>query len=339
MRAIVLHAPRDIRLEERPEPTAGPGEVLVRVASVGVCGSDLPRMLVKGAWKMPLVTGHEFSGHISALGDDVEGWNVGELVAIAPLIPCRRCTQCQTGNYSRCTDYDYFGSRRDGAYSQYVAVPVDNLIKAPQHLDPRAIAMTDPASIALHAIWKAGGITAGQRGAVVGCGPIGLFAIQWLRLMGASEVIAVDVSEAKLELAREAGASTLILSRELADRRAQADVVIEAVGIDSTINAAVLLAGPGGHVTFIGIPVPDVKLENKTFQHLLRQEISLHGSWNSFGAPFPGPQWTTTLEKLGTGELRWEFMISHDLDLADLPGIFRHFEARDIHFSKVLFRP
>jgi L-iditol 2-dehydrogenase len=312
---------------------------VVRVASVGVCGSDLPRMLVKGAWKMPLVTGHEFAGHISEIGSGVEGWSLGELVAVAPLIPCRACSQCATGNFSRCTDYDYFGSRRDGAYAEYVAVPAGNLLKAPQHVDPRAIAMTDPASIALHAIWKAGGITVGRTGAVVGCGPIGLFAIQWLRLMGASAVIAVDVSAEKLALAQEAGASSTILADDLESSTARADIVIEAVGIEPTINSAVMLAGPGGHVTFIGIPVPDVTLANRTFQHLLRQEITLHGSWNSFGAPFPGPQWTTTLEKFGTGELKWEFMISHDLDLAELPGIFRRFAAKDIHFSKVLFRP
>src|SRR5918998_6160396 len=89
MRAIVLHAPKDIRLEERQRPVARSGEVVVRVASVGVCGSDLPRMLVKGAWKMPLVTGHEFSGHIVELGEGVDGWNDGELVAVAPLLPCK----------------------------------------------------------------------------------------------------------------------------------------------------------------------------------------------------------------------------------------------------------
>lgn len=339
MRAIVLHAPGDIRLEEKPDPEAGPGEVLVRVASVGVCGSDLPRMLVKGAWKMPLITGHEFCGHVDRLGDGVEGWRVGELVGIAPLIPCNSCSQCLTGNFSRCRDYDYFGSRRDGAYAEYVAVPVQNLIKAPQDADPRALAMADPASIALHAIWKGGGVTAGQTGAVVGCGPIGLFAIQWMRMMGASQVIAVDVSEAKLELAREAGATICILSDEAAASETKADMVIEAVGFESTIDTAIRLAAPGGHVSFIGIPVPDVGLPNATFQYFLRQEISLQGSWNSFGAPFPGPQWTTAIEKLGNGELRWEFLISHDLDLEELPGIFERFAARDLHYSKVLFKP
>jgi L-iditol 2-dehydrogenase len=260
-------------------------------------------------------------------------------VAVAPLLPCRDCDQCATGNFSRCRDYDYFGSRRDGAYAEWVASPVENLIKVPQHVDPRAVAMVDPASIALHAIWKAGGLTVGQTGAVVGCGPIGLFAIQWMRLMGASEVIAADVSPEKLALAEEAGASVRVLSQDLAQTKKRADVVIEAVGLDATINAAIGLAAPGGHVSFIGIPVPDVTLSNATFQAVLRQELSLHGSWNSFGAPFPGPQWTTTIDKLASGELRWEFLISHDLDLAELPAIFARFAKRDLHFSKVLFRP
>lgn len=339
MRAIVLHAPKDIRLEERPEPQAGPGEVVVKVASVGVCGSDLPRMLIKGAHRMPLITGHEFSGHISALGPGVNGWEQGELVAIPPLLPCNCCSQCLTGNFSRCEDYDYFGSRRDGAYAEYVAVPVQNLLKTPAGLDPRAIAMTDPASIALHSLWKAGGLTAGQCGAVVGCGPIGLFAIQWMKIMGASRIIAVDVSEQKLELAREAGATHCLLSTDLADNRYRADVTVEAAGFDATIQAAIGLTAPGGHVVFIGIPVPEVTLSNQIYQTFLRQEISLHGSWNSFGAPFPGPQWTVTLDKFGSGELRWEFLISHDLDLAELPEIFRRFDAGDLYFSKVLFRP
>jgi L-iditol 2-dehydrogenase len=339
MRAIRLHAPGDIRLEDVPAPEPGPGQVLVRVASVGVCGSDLPRMLTKGAWRMPLITGHEFSGHVAGLGGGVKDWSEGELVGIAPLLPCGACDQCQTANFSRCRDYDYFGSRRDGAYAEYVVVPVQNLVRVSQSADPRAIAMADPASIALHAIWKGGGLTAGQSGAVIGCGPIGLFAIQWMRMLGAHKVIAVDVSEQKLELGREAGATHLVLANDAAAVEARGDLVIEAVGIPSSIQTAIQMAAPGGHVAFIGIPVSEVTLTNATFQYLLRQEISLHGSWNSFGAPFPGPQWTTTVDRLGNGGLRWEFMISHDLDLAELPGVFARFAARDLHYSKVLFRP
>ena len=192
MQAAVMYKPGDIRLEDVPKPEAKEGEALLRVAAVGVCGSDIPRLLTKGAHRMPIICGHEFSGQIIDIGEGVSGFEIGELVGVAPLLPCRVCDQCLTGNFSRCRNYDYFGSRRDGAYAEFVATPVANLLKAPSGADPRAIAMTDPASIALHAVWKAPP-KMGQRGAVVGCGPIGLFAIQWMRLMGCTEVVAVDL--------------------------------------------------------------------------------------------------------------------------------------------------
>lgn len=338
MRSLVMYKPGDLRLEDRPIPEYGPDEVLVRVAACGVCGSDIPRMLTKGAHRMPIICGHEFSGRITKLGSNVKGFVEGELVAIPPLIPCRKCDQCLTTNYSRCKDYSYIGSRRDGAYAEYVNVPVGNLLKAPQNLDPRAVAMTDPASIALHAIWKAS-MTAGKRGAVVGCGPIGLFAIQWMRMLGATEVAAIDVSERKLELAREAGATHTFLSGDDKAAGFSADLVIEGAGVPSTINLAVRMAGPGGHVVFIGIPTRDITLDLATFGHMLRQESSLHGSWNSFGAPFPGPQWTVALDKLASGELRWDFIISHELDLGELAGMFDRIKAGGEFFSKIMVHP
>jgi L-iditol 2-dehydrogenase len=295
-------------------------------------------MLSKGAHRMPIVCGHEFSGRIVAMDQAIDGWDTDELVSVAPLIPCGRCAQCQIGHPSRCLDYDYFGSRRDGAYAEYVAVPRTNLLKTPAGIDPRAAAMADPASIALHAIWKAP-IQVGQVGGVVGCGPIGLFAIQWLRLMGIDRVVAVDVSEQKLEQAREAGATHCFLSHGPKPTTPPCDLVIEAAGRPATINLAVRLAGPGGHVVSIGIPTSDVTIEQASFNHLLRQEVSLHGSWNSFAAPFPGRQWSSTLEKLGSGQLRWEFMITHQLELDALPAMFKSFSEGNEFISKVMFLP
>lgn len=339
MRAAVLYSPGDIRIEIRPKPVSASGHVVLRVAAVGVCGSDLPRMLTKGAHRMPLICGHEFSGHVVEVGENVDGHKVDDLVAVPPLIACFHCEQCRRGQFSRCRDYDYFGSRRDGAYAEYVAVPTTNLLSVPEGVDPTAVAMVDPASIALHAIWKAGGMTVGQTGGVIGCGPIGLFAIQWMRLMGAGEIVAIDVSEEKLALAREAGATHTLLSGSGDLPAGSCDVVVEAAGHPSSIAAAATLAAPGGHVSFIGIPVGEVPLPNKIFQHFLRQEISFHGSWNSFGAPFPGPQWTVSLEKLAAGDLKWRFMVTHDLDLAELPKMFADFRTQSVFFSKVMFRP
>jgi L-iditol 2-dehydrogenase len=239
MRAAVLHSPGDIRLETVPEPQVSADNVVVKVAACGVCGSDIPRMLSKGAHRMPLICGHEFSGHIVDIGRDVTGFAVGDLVAVPPLIACYRCSQCLRGEFSRCENYDYFGSRRDGAYSEFVAVPVTNLSKTPAGMDPAAAAMSDPAAIALHAVWKAGGCTVGDRGGIIGCGPIGLFAIQWLRLLGSNDVVAVDVSEQKLELARQAGATHTFLAGEPVDPDLLCDVVIEAAGIPASISRAI----------------------------------------------------------------------------------------------------
>lgn len=340
MRAAVLHTPGDIRLEDVAKPSPRTGEVLLKVAAVGVCGSDLPRMLIKGAHKMPIICGHEFSGHIEELGEGVGGFALGDLCTVPPMLPCGQCDQCSTGDFSRCRDYDYFGSRRDGAYAEWVVVPVANLLKVPAGTDPRAAAMVDPASIALHAIWKAGGVKMGARGAVIGCGPIGLFAIQWMLLMGAREIVAIDVSPEKLAQAKQAGAAHTFLSSDTIPQELLADVIVEAAGHPSSINAAALLAAPGGHVVFIGIPVGDITFCNKTFQHFLRQEVSLHGSWNSFGAPYPGPQWTVTLDKLASGALKWEFMISHELALEELPNMFDRLKSeRGLFFSKIMFRP
>jgi L-iditol 2-dehydrogenase len=337
MQAAVMYKPGDIRLEEVPKPEPKKGEALLRIAAVGVCGSDIPRMLTKGAHRMPIICGHEFSGEIVEVGEEVSGFDIGELVGVAPMLPCRVCDQCTTGNFSRCRNYDYFGSRRDGAYAEFVAAPVGNLLKAPKGTDPRAIAMTDPASIALHAVWKAPP-TMGERGAVVGCGPIGLFAIQWMRLMGCTDIVAIDLASAKLEQAREAGATQTFLSHE-APADLTCDLIVEAAGVPPSINLAARLAAPGGHVVFIGIPVGDVPLDNKTFQHFLRQEVSLHGAWNSFSPPFPGKEWTVSLAALADGTLKWEFMITHELPLRDLPRMFETIRGRNEHFSKVMFRP
>jgi len=337
MRAAVLHQPGDIRVENVPRPELKPGHALVRVTACGVCGSDIPRMLSKGAHKLPVICGHEFSGRIESIGDGLEQWREGELVAIPPLIPCFRCTQCLLGQPSRCEDYDYFGSRRDGAYTEYVSVPASNLLRVPEGSDPTAVALADPAAIALHAIRKTN-LSLGQRIAVVGCGPIGLFAIQWARLIGATEILAVDVNDRKIEMAREAGATRGATDSKSALGYGSFDVVVEAAGNATAINTAIQLVASGGNVVFIGIPTVDVPLGLKSFEYFLRQEITLHGCWNSFLAPFPGEEWRLALEHLANNELRWKFMITHDLDIAELPKMFEKLRTREEFTAKIIFR-
>jgi len=338
MTAAVLHAPGDIRVERVPVPSPSPGEVLIRVSFCGVCGSDIGRMLKYGAHRMPIIGGHEFSGVVAELGPGAKGVSVGDVVVVAPLIPCFKCGSCLRGQFSLCEDYDYVGSRRDGAYAEYVTVPVGNLLQVPEGLDPAAAAMADPASVALHALWRAN-VKMGARVAVVGCGPIGLFAIQWARLAGATEVLAVDVGEEQAALARIAGATMTASSdaQALEARGAGFDAVIESAGVQSAQNMAVELGGRHADIVFLGIPSAPVEFSASAFSRFLRLELSLHGSWNSFSAPFPGDEWRVSLEKLASGELQWEFMVTHRLPLTGLPDIFEKLGARSEFSSKILF--
>lgn len=341
MKAAVMHAVGDIRLEDIEKPTAGPGEVVLKIAACGVCGSDLDRMFKKGPHRLPLVTGHEFSAYIDEIGEGVEGLEVGDLVTVPPMIPCFTCEPCVQGHYSLCEDYDYYGSRRNGAYAEYVAGPAALLLKVPAGLDARAAAMVDPAAIALHAIWRTK-LTAGSRVAVMGGGgPIGLFAVQWARIMGATDIVAVDISEEKADLARQAGATAAVSSADELDAIVGSgfDVVVETTGVPAVADQSVGIAARHGEVTLIGIPNAPVEISSANWARLMRLEITIRGSWNSFSAPFPGAEWRTTLEHMANGNLAWEFMITHEEPLEKVEETIRAMYERTIHSSKVLFLP
>ncbi|WP_053354050.1 galactitol-1-phosphate 5-dehydrogenase [Leucobacter musarum] len=340
MTAAVMHEPGDIRVEQVPVPEITEGDVLLRVEACGVCGSDIPRMNFAGAYYTPIICGHEFSGTIVEVGDAVEGLAVGQLVTVPPLIPCYTCDSCLAGHFSLCEDYGYFGSRQEGAYAQYVAVNAANAFPMPEGVDPRAAAMMDPSAIALHAIYRTK-LGAGSRVAVTGAGPIGLFAIQWARLLGATEVLAVDLSPEKAAMAREAGATmTANNDAEALDQAGLGfDVVIESAGAAQTVALATQLTARHGEAVFIGIPHTPVELAKSTFSHFLRREASLHGSWNSFSAPFPGREWVESARAFADGSLKWEFMITHELGLEALPETMRQLGERSIFSSKVLFMP
>jgi L-iditol 2-dehydrogenase len=340
MTAAVLYEPGDVRVEEVDLPTIGATDLLVKVAACGVCGSDIPRMNITGAYRHPIICGHEFAGHVVDAGSSVTEFSTGDLVSVPPLLPCYACGSCRAGHFSLCEDYDYFGSRRDGAYAQYVVVPADNALTMPVGLDPRAAAMIDPSAIALHAIWKTK-LTAGHRVAVLGAGPIGLFAVQWARYLGAVEVLALDVNEDKAAMAREAGATVTATTRDEAVAAADGgfDVIVETAGVPPTIALAPNLAARHADAVFIGIPHAPIELDEVTFSNFLRREVALRGSWNSFSAPFPGKEWTTSADLLADGTIKWEFMITHQLGLESVPQVIKQLADRSIFSSKVMFMP
>lgn len=342
MKAAVLHAVGDVRFEDVPRPVPAAGEVLLRVAACGVCGSDLDRMFVKGTYAFPTICGHEFSAWVAEIPEGTAtDLRVGDLVTVPPMLPCFRCDPCHQGEFSLCEDYDYYGSRRDGAYADYVAGPANLLLRVPQQLDPRAAAMVDPAAIALHALWRTK-LRTGHRVAVLGGGgPIGLFAVQWARIAGASEILAVDVNDEKCALAASVGATSTATSVERALEVAGRgfDVVVDTTGVPTIEDAGVALTARHGDYVFIGIPNRPVEFGKDNFARFMRLEINLIGAWNSFSAPFPGAEWTTTVEKLASGELQWEFMITHELPIEQVGPFVKQMKERTVVSSKVLFLP
>ena len=343
MKAAVLHAPADLRIETVAVPAPGPGEVLVRVRAAGICGSDLERVMVTGTYSFPTIPGHEFSGEIVELGAEVSGFSTGDRVAVAPLIPCRSCDYCQQGFYGQCEHYNFLGSRTDGAFAQYVKVPVESLIPLPDKVDYFEGAAIEPCAVALHGIIRIG-IKSGDTVAVLGCGAIGLFALQFAKILGATRVIAVDISPWKLEMAAQAGADECINGAQV-DPVAEilrltggkgANVCCETAGVSVTQEQCIRAAAKQGRVLYLGTAHKDVVLPPATFEHMIRGEVTLTGAWNSYSAPYPGVEWRAVLDYIASGKLKISPFITHTFPLEQLPGVIADLAAHKFEFNKVM---
>lgn len=342
MKAIKLYEPGDLRVELVDKPEIKPEEVLILVKTVGICGSDIPRVLFKGAYYQGLTLGHEFSGEIIEVGDSAKEWEKGDRVTIAPLVPCNECDYCKKGKYGLCERYNYYGSRTDGAMANYIKVNKENLLKIPDSISYEAGAMVDPAANAVHGLWR-GKLSAGDTAVVFGMGAIGLFAVQFAKEMGAKEVIAVDIFEEKLEIAKKLGATRVINSKttNLVDILADThiDVVLDTSGSPIAQNQAVAITGKMGRVVFLGISNKELLLSAKSVDRLMRYEIGIHGSWNSFSAPFPGKEWEYSIDLMAKRKIKTEEIISHRFKLDETPQVFEKIKNRDIVFNKILIYP
>ncbi|RNB89851.1 galactitol-1-phosphate 5-dehydrogenase [Brevibacillus fluminis] len=344
MKAVKLYEPGNLQVEEIEVPEIGADEVLVEVKAVGVCGSDIPRALYKGAYYQGLTLGHEFSGQIAKVGVNVTGWQAGDRVSVAPLIPCNSCTYCRQGDYSLCEDYSYYGSRTDGAMAHFIKVTPDNLVRLGDQVSYEAGAMIDPAANAIHGLWR-GDCKEGDTVAVFGLGAIGLFAIQFAKVLGAKQVIAVDIHEEKLELAKELGADIVVNSmkcdpaKEINAQVGGADFILDTSGSPIAQNQAVCAAAKQGRIVFLGISNSELTLSKEAVNNVLRYELALYGSWNSFSNPFPGREWSFTAELMAAGKLKAEPLISHRYALEQAPDVFQKIKNRELIFNKIMFFP
>ena len=326
MKAIVAHAAKDLRIETMAEEDLGPGQVRLRMAIGGICGSDLHYYNHGGfgtvRLRQPMVLGHEVSAHVEALGAGVTGLQPGQLVAVSPSRPCGHCAYCQTGAQNHCLNMRFYGSAMPfphihGAFRQVMVADASQCVPA-DGLTPGEAAMAEPLAVTLHATRRAGPVL-GKRVLVTGCGPIGVLSILSARRAGAAEIVATDLSDFTLALAARSGADrTINMARDPGALAAYGagkgsfDLLYECSGAAPALVAAIATMRPGGVIVQLGLG-GDMTLP---LQMMTAKELDLRGSFR-FHAEF-----AVGVGLMQKGLIDVKPLITHTLPLDDAVAAF-----------------
>ena len=313
MRVSVLRGVGDVAVEVRSVPEPGPGEVLVRVGSVGVCGSDVhyyehgrigPYVVDR-----PLVLGHEAGGEVVALGPGVPALTHGQRVSVEPGVPCRSCRQCLAGRYNLCPDVRFFATPpHDGAFREYVVMPAAFVHPVPDAISDDAAGLLEPLSVGVWAC-RRGQVSAGSRVLVTGAGPIGLVAAQTARAFGATEVVVTDVNPHRLELARRLGADVLDVSRtSLGEADLEPDVLLECSGNATATRDAIHTVARAGHVVLVGMGGDELPLP---LPYVQDHELVVTGAFRYANT------WPTAIALAATGRVDLDVLVTGHYALAD----------------------
>lgn len=344
MKALVLNQYKRLDLQEFPDPQIEPDEVLIRVRSCGICGSDVHGYDGSSGRRIPpLIMGHEAAGEIAGTGSEVKAFEPGDRVTFDSMICCRNCAFCHSGRPNLCESRRVLGVscedyRRHGAFAEYVAVPQHIVFRIPDGVAFDEAAMVEPVSVAVHAIGRT--LPAlGDTALVVGAGMIGLLTIQALRSAGCGRIVAVDLAADRLELAKRLGADHTIQGGAGTDVPALiramtngigADVVLEAVGADATVSMSLASVRKGGKVTLIGNVTPTVSF---ALQDVVTREIDVLGSCASSN------DYPACLELMQRGAIQVRPVLSASVPLERGPEMFDRLYAREPGLTKVVLQP
>ena len=305
MKACVLRAIKELEYTETAAPVIKPGEVLVQVKACGICSSDLDRVFKTGAYHFPIVLGHEIAGQVISAAPDVDSSFVGKRVVVYPLLPCFECEACKKGFYAQCKGYNYFGSRCDGGYAQYLNAPVWNIKPFSDSVPFTHAALCEPSAVAWNAVSKAN-IKPGIRLLIVGTGLIGIVAGLWARQKSADVSFKVRNSQ-KADFIKTLGFDNV----QTDFKEGSFDICMECVGTNESIAQSLNYVKARGTVIFVGNPQSDVILAKKIYWKILRQELVIKGVWNS---SYPS-DWQAVLKNINS--LPCDKLITHTFKLSD----------------------
>jgi L-iditol 2-dehydrogenase len=325
-------------LEERPDPVAGSGEVVVAVRASGICGSDVHGFVgATGRRRIGVVMGHEATGQVIEIGPDVARARVGDRVVLRSILPCGVCDRCRHGQPNICLDRRGLGMHLEGANAERVVVPEALLVPLPDSVGYEEGSLVEPLAVAMHAV----SITPfGRRDdvVIVGAGPIGLLTLLAARRRGARTIIVTDRDAHRLDVARRRGADVAINVAEIdavaavmdATNGRGADAVLEAVGIGPTVAQSLAVARPGGQVTWVGNSAPEVPLP---MQELVTRELTVRGAYG-YVDEFVG-----AVEALAEGQIDASSIIERVAPLAEGEALFKELAASSLAAVKVVLTP
>ncbi len=343
MKAMLLTEYKNLTVTEFPTPEIAANDVLVQVRACGICGSDIHGYDGSTGRRIPpLVMGHEAAGVITEVGSAVTSFKVGDRVTFDSTVSCGQCFFCRRGDINLCDNRMVLGVscgeyRRHGAFAEYVSVPQHICYQLPEGLPFEHAAMIEAVSIAVHAANRTP-VSLGDTAVVVGSGMIGLLVIQAMRLAGCGRIIAVDLEENRLAKAKELGAD-IGLKGDAVDVPAEvrkltggrgADVVLEVVGVASTVNMAIACARKGGSITLVGNLSPKVEMP---LQAIVTKELTIHGSCASRG------EYPACIELLERRAIRVDPLITATISLNEGPAWFQRLYAGEPGAMKVIVDP
>jgi L-iditol 2-dehydrogenase len=335
MRASVLRGVGDVVVEERPVPEAGPGQVVVRVTSVGVCGSDVHYYehgrIGQFVVESPLVLGHEAAGEVVALGPGVASPAVGQRVSLEPGVPDLTCEQCLAGRYNLCPNMRFFATPPiDGAFAEYVVVHAAFAHPVPDTISDDAAALLEPLSVGIWACRK-GRVSAGSRVLITGAGPIGLVSVQAARAFGATDIVVSDVNPARLSLARDLGATEVVDARteRVAALPRQPGVLLECSGHPGATVEGIRALAPAGRAVLVGMGGDEQPLPLSVVQE---RELEVTGTFRYAGT------WPTAIALVAAGRIDLDRLVTGTYALGEAEDALTA-ARRDPQSVKVVVHP
>jgi 2-desacetyl-2-hydroxyethyl bacteriochlorophyllide A dehydrogenase len=339
MRAIVIERPNEVALREVETPSCGPDDVLVRSHKAGVCRTDLEvlRGELPSRWvRYPCIPGHEWSGTVAEVGENVRDIEAGERVVCEGMIPCNRCRRCRTGETNICENYDQLGFTRGGGYGEFVLAPRHVVHRLPEHVSFETGVLIEPASCVLRG-FERGRVRPGEAVGVVGIGTLGSIAVLLAKLFGASPILAYGIRDEELAFAERLGADYVVnvatMDAEAETRQLAGDgldVVVETAGAVPAVELATRIVRPGGRVVLLGIAGEGMTLELPA-DRIVLEDIELIGA-----VSYTSGVWGRMMRLVEGGSLDLESVVTHRFPATDFEAAFELMDRREGTVAKIL---